>query len=299
MGEVYRAHDTRLRRDVAIKVSAAKFSQRVEREARAIAALNHPHICSLYDVGPDFLVMEYVAGAPLRGPLALDQALRYAGQICDALDAAHRNGIVHRDLKPRNVLVGGNGVKVLDFGLAKIGRAPSADVATETMPLTAEGSLVGTLPYMAPEQVEGKEADARSDIFALGVVLYEMVSGERPFAGASQASLMASILKEQPRSLQELQPLTSPGLDRVVQTCLEKDPDKRWQSAREVKHALEWVSQGVTRVARSAETPAKSLRLWQGVAALMTLIALRSRRLGVPAPDSAPCPPDHLPGARA
>ena len=273
MGEVYRAHDTRLRRDVAIKISAAKFSQRFEREARAIAGLNHPHICSIYDVGPDFLVMEHVDGAPLQGPLPLDQALLYASQICDALEAAHRKGIIHRDLKPGNILVGENGVKVLDFGLAKIERAPSPDGATETMPLTSEGSFMGTLPYMAPEQIEGKEVDARADIFAFGVVLYELISGKRPFTGSSQPSLIASILKEQPRPLQELQPLASPGLERVIQTCLEKEPDKRWQSAREVKHALEWVSQGVPDAART-EAPANNLRLWQGIAALMTLIAL-------------------------
>lgn len=274
MGEVYRAHDTRLRRDVAIKISAAKFSQRFEREARAIAGLNHPHICSLYDVGPDFLVMEHVDGAPLEGPLPLDQALLYASQICDALEAAHRKGIIHRDLKPGNILVGENGVKVLDFGLAKIERAPSPDGATETIPLTSEGSFMGTLPYMAPEQIEGKEADARADIFAFGVVLYELISGKRPFTGSSQPSLIASILKEQPRPLQELQPLASLGLERVIQTCLEKEPDKRWQSAREVKHALEWVSQGAPDAARSTEAPANNLRLWQGIAALTTLIAV-------------------------
>lgn len=274
MGEVWKAHDPRLNRDVAIKVSAAQFSKRFEREAKAIAALNHPHICSLYDVGPDFLVMEYVDGNPLRGPLPLDQALLYASQICDALEAAHRKGIIHRDLKPGNILVGENGVKVLDFGLAKIERAPSSDSATETSPLTSEGSFMGTLPYMAPEQIEGKNADARADIFAFGVVLYELISGKRPFAGSSQPSLIASILKEQPRPLQELQPLASPGLARVIQTCLEKEPGKRWQSAREVKHALAWVSEGALSAAQSTKAPANNLRLWQGVAALMTLIAL-------------------------
>ena len=246
MGEVYRAHDTRLGRDVAIKVSAAKFSERFEREARAIAGLNHPHICSLYDVGPDFLVMEHVEGVRLQGPLPLDRALLYASQICDALEAAHRKGIVHRDLKPDNILVGASGVKVLDFGLAKIERAPSAGDATETITLTREGSFMGTLPYMAPEQIEGKETDARADIFAFGVVLYELISGKRPFTGSSQPTLIASILKEQPRPLQGLQPLGSAGLERVIQTCLEKEPDKRWQSAREVRHALEWVSQGAS-----------------------------------------------------
>jgi eukaryotic-like serine/threonine-protein kinase len=274
MGEVYRAHDPRLRRDVAIKISAEKFSKRFEREARAIAGLNHPHICALYDVGPDFLVMEHVDGRPLEGPLPVDQALRYASQICDALDAAHRKGVTHRDLKPGNILVGENGVKVLDFGLAKIECEPSAEGATETLPLTREGSVLGTLPYMAPEQIEGKEADARSDIFAFGVILYELIAGNRPFTGASQPSLIASILEEQPRPLREVQPLTSPGLEWVIQTCLEKDPDKRWQSARDVKHALESVAQGAPSTAPGAEVPSRKLRLWQGVAALMTLIAV-------------------------
>ncbi|MEO8597071.1 MAG: protein kinase [Candidatus Solibacter sp.] len=271
MGEVYTATDSRLGRKVAIKVSQERFSQRFEREARASAALNHPHICSLYDVGPNYLVMEYVSGDPLRGPLPLDKALLYASQICDALDAAHRKGVTHRDLKPGNIVVGENGVKVLDFGLAKI--APPADAPGAT-PLTGEGSVMGTLEYMAPEQIEGKEADSRSDIFALGVVLYELIGGTRPFTGTSRPTLMASILKDQPRPLHELQPLTSVGLERVIATCLEKDPDKRWQSAREVKHALEWMAQTAPDAARNAEAPAMRLRPWRGVAALLALIVV-------------------------
>ena len=269
MGEVYRARDPRLNREIAIKISAAHFSERFEREAKAIAALNHPNICSLYDVGPDYLVMEYVDGKPLKGPVPLNEALALAGQILDALDAAHRKGITHRDLKPGNILVNKNGVKVLDFGLAKIENASGMDGATKTMPLTGEGSILGTLQYMSPEQVEGKEADARSDIFAFGLVLYELITGKRAFEGSTQTSLIAAILKDQPRPVSELQPVTPKALDRVVQTCLEKDPDRRWQSAREVKHALEWIS-------LEAPTPAPPKRqwLWQGVAAALAVIAV-------------------------
>jgi serine/threonine protein kinase/Tol biopolymer transport system component len=274
MGEVWKARDTRLNRFVAIKTSNQRFSERFEREAQAIASLNHPHICSLYDAGPDYLVMEYVEGQPLRSHLPLDQALTFAGQILDALDAAHRKGIIHRDLKPDNILLGQNGVKVLDFGLAKFAHAASAaggtQAVTESVSLTAEGSILGTLHYMSPEQLEGQEADARSDIFSFGVVLYELITGKRPFNGKSAASVVASILKEQPRPLQELEPLSPLGLDAVLQTCLEKDPGKRWQSAREVRHSLEWVSTAVPTVAAGVKT----LRLWRGLAALMALIAV-------------------------
>jgi serine/threonine protein kinase len=200
MGEVWKARDTRLNRLVAIKTSHSRFSERFEREARATAALNHPYICSLYDVGPDYLVMEYVEGEALSGPVPIAQALAVADQILDALDTAHRNRIVHRDLKPGNILLGRNGVKVLDFGLAKIQQSAACsggpEVATQTMAVTAEGSILGTVPYMSPEQIEGREADARSDIFAFGIVLYELIAGRRPFTGKSQASLVASILKE-------------------------------------------------------------------------------------------------------
>jgi serine/threonine protein kinase len=208
MGRVYKARDTRLDRAVAIKVSRGEFSDRFQREARAIAALNHPHICTLYDVGPEYLVMEYVDGEPLKGPLPLDRVLEYSSQVCDALDAAHRQGIVHRDLKPANILLTRRGVKVLDFGLAKF-------AGDETV--TRSGVAVGTPAYMAPEQRAGKEADTRSDIYALGSVIREIASGER----ATQ------------------DPLQPPQLDRVVKTCLAADPEERWQSAREVKLALE------------------------------------------------------------
>lgn len=270
MGEVWKARDTRLDRIVAIKKSHNRFSERFEREAHAIAALNHPHICSLYDVGPDFLVMEYVEGQPLKGPVPLNEALALASQILDALDAAHRKGIIHRDLKPGNILVNKNGVKVLDFGLAKIEHAPGMDGATQTLPLTSEGSILGTLQYMSPEQLEGKEADARSDIFAFGLVLYELITGKQPFEGSTQASLIAAILKDQPRAVSELQPVTPKALDRVVQTCLEKDPDRRWQSAREVKHALEWIS---LEAPTPIPVPAKKQWLWQGAAAALAVIA--------------------------
>ena len=274
MGEVWKARDTRLNRFVAIKTSHKHFSERFEREARAIAALNHPHICSLYDVGPDYLVMEYVEGKPLRGPVPIDQALGISGQILDALDSAHKKGITHRDLKPGNILLSQNGVKVLDFGLAKIQHAPAAgsgsQAATETMPFTKEGAILGTLQYMPPEQIEGREADARSDIFAFGVVLYELISGSRPFTGKSHASIVASILKEHPRPLHDLQPQTPSGLEHVLQTCLEKDPEKRWQSAREVRHALTWISTQDLPIAATAT----KLRLWQGLAALLTLLAI-------------------------
>jgi eukaryotic-like serine/threonine-protein kinase len=275
MGQVWKARDTRLNRFVAIKTSHHRFSERFEREAQAIAALNHPNVCSLYDVGPDYLVMEYVEGKPLKGPLPLDQALEYASQICDALDAAHRKGIVHRDLKPGNILLGKNGVKVLDFGLAKIEHSPAPDGATQTMPLTGDGSILGTLQYMSPEQLEGKEADARSDIFAFGLVLYELIGGKRAFTGSSQASLIASILKEQPSPLRELQPLAPPGIDRVVQTCLEKDPDKRWQSAREIKHALEWMqteTPAPSVAAPAPPPPKKAAWMWPSIAAVLVLL---------------------------
>ena len=273
MGEVWKARDTRLNRLVAIKASHTSFSERFEREARAIAAVNHPHVCSLYDVGPDYLVMEYVEGESLPGPVPLPQALALAEQILDALDAAHQKGIVHRDLKPGNILLTKSGVKVLDFGLAKIQHAPAVDgrgqVATQSVALTAEGSILGTLPYMSPEQIEGQDADTRSDIFAFGVVLYELIAGTRPFTGQTQASLVASILKEEPRPLFEVQPRTPRGVAEVVRVCLEKDPEKRWQSARDVRHALRWVA-----AAPPPSMPARSVRVWQGLAVAMAAIAL-------------------------
>jgi Tol biopolymer transport system component len=273
MGEVWKARDTRLNRLVAIKASHTSFSDRFEREARAIAAVNHPHVCSLYDVGPDYLVMEYVEGKSLHGPMPPAQALALAEQILDALDAAHGKGIIHRDLKPGNILLTRSGVKVLDFGLAKIQHAPAGDslgqTVTRSVSLTADGSILGTLPYMSPEQVEGRDADARSDIFAFGVVLYELIAGTRPFTGETQANLVASILKEEPRPLLEMQPHTPPGLAEVVRICLEKDPEKRWQSARDVRHALRWAA-----AAPPPSMPARSVRVWQGLAVATAAIAL-------------------------
>jgi Tol biopolymer transport system component/predicted Ser/Thr protein kinase len=210
MGEVYRARDTRLDRTVAIKVSKEKFSEHFEREARSIAALNHPHICTLHDVGPNYLVMEYVEGSPLKGPLPLDQAVKYAGQICDALDAAHKKGITHRDLKPANILVTKAGVKLLDFGLARIAASPD-----ETMTM----AVMGTPAYMAPEQWDGKPGDARSDVYAFGCVLYEMLTGKR--------------------AAQERAPVEPPAIEQIIKRCLEKDPDDRWQSVRDLRHATE------------------------------------------------------------
>ncbi|MDP2997547.1 MAG: serine/threonine-protein kinase [Bryobacterales bacterium] len=233
MGEVWKARDTRLDRTVALKVSKADFSERFEREARAVAALNHPNICTLHDVGPNYLVMELIEGAPLKGPLPVEKAVEYAGQILDALDAAHRKGITHRDLKPANILVTKQGIKLLDFGLAKQAGPPKESDATLTAALTGKGQIVGTLQYMAPEQLQGGEADARSDIFAFGCVLYELLSGKRAFDGSSAASVIAAILEREPASL-----VLAPPLERVIRKCLAKDPDERFQTARDLKYNL-------------------------------------------------------------
>ncbi len=275
MGEVYRARDTRLNRTVAIKISKVEFGERFEREARAAAALNHPHICQLYDVGPNYLVMEFVEGSELKGPMPLAQALPLAIQLADAMAAAHRQGITHRDLKPANVLLTKSGVKVLDFGLAKIERARGAaisdDVETVTQSPTREGTVLGTLQYMAPEQLQGKVVDGRADIFSFGCMLYEMLTGKRAFAGANAASIIAAVMERPAPSIGEIAPA---ALDRVLKKCLEKDPDNRWQTARDLKDELEWIA-GAPAETAAAAAPARaaSTRLLLIAAAVSVLIA--------------------------
>jgi eukaryotic-like serine/threonine-protein kinase len=235
MGEVYKARDTRLGRTVAIKMVRGEHMERFEHEARAIAALSHPHICTLHDVGADYLVMEYVEGAALRGPIPARETVRLAMQIADALDAAHHKGIIHRDLKPGNILVSANGIKLLDFGLAKL--APASTAEADTVTQTLAGAILGTVAYMSPEQAEGKPVDARSDIFSFGVVLYETLSGRRPFTGDTTVSTLAAILREQPRQL-----VAPQDLARIVARCLAKSPADRFQSMTELKAALEQAS---------------------------------------------------------
>jgi len=266
MGEVYRAKDTRLDRVVAIKVLPSHLAdnsasrQRFEREARAVSSLSHSNICTLYDVGRengiDYLVMEYIEGESLadrlaKGPMPIDQVLRYAIQMADALDKAHRNGVVHRDLKPGNIMLTKSGAKLLDFGLAKLqdnGRGgvfqELSNVPTEPISLTGEGAIMGTFQYMAPEQLEGREADTRTDIFAFGAVVYEMATARKAFKGKSQASLIGAILRDEPPTISTSQSMTPPALDRVVKTCLAKDPDDRWQSARDLSQELRWIAEG-------------------------------------------------------
>ena len=274
MGEVYRARDTRLDRVVAIKVlpdhlaDRTEVRERFDREARTIAGLTHSHICTLYDVGHQgrvaYLVMEYLEGETLaarleKGPLPLEQALQYAIEIADALDKAHRKGITHRDLKPGNIMLTKSGAKLLDFGLAKLQQevapaAPALGLPT-VMGMTAEGTILGTVQYMAPEQVEAGEVDSRTDIFAFGAVIYEMTTGKKAFEGKSSASVMAKILESDPPPMSSLQPMAPTALDRVVKKCLAKDPDKRWQSASDLRDELKWIVEGGS----SAGMPAAAL----------------------------------------
>jgi serine/threonine-protein kinase len=281
MGEVYRARDTRLNRTVAIKVLSARlpddeeFRRRFEREARAIGALEHPHICPLYDVGShdgaSFLVMQHLQGETLaavvsRGPLRIDRAVEYGVEIARALDAAHRAGVIHRDLKPANVMVTKTGVKLLDFGLARVDAAGGGvlpkDATTIASAVTLDGVLMGTVPYMAPEQLEGRTADARSDIFALGVVLFEMITGRRPFNGTSQAQLVAEIMSAEPPDITTVRPDAPPGLDRIVKKCLAKDADARWQNAGDLATALQWAAEPVSGTASSNHTASHARSMW-------------------------------------
>ena len=340
MGEVYRARDTRLDRDVAVKVlpahlaNDAQLKQRFEREAKTVSSLNHPNICTLFDIGregsTDFLVMEYLEGetlaarlargaaktsttgsptpatpwpadSPVQGharggqPLPIDETLRIGTALVEALAAAHKAGVIHRDLKPGNVMLTPAGAKVLDFGVAKLradGEAPDPASGTTHAadPLTDPGTRLGTLRYMAPERVEGKEADARSDLFALGAILYEMATGRRAFAGETPASVVASILGREPESVTTLQPLTPPALGHLIATCLAKDPEARWQAASDVARQLRWIADewrgGRRSAGESPEAPAATavtaaprrhcLRVALGAVALVAIIAATS-----------------------
>ncbi|MDP9362071.1 MAG: serine/threonine-protein kinase [Acidobacteriota bacterium] len=290
MGEVFQARDTRLERSVAIKILPADFAHneqlrsRFEREAKTISQLNHPHICTVHDVGQDngisYLVMELLEGESLadriaRGPLPISEVLRYGVQISEALDRAHRAGIVHRDLKPGNVMLTRTGAKLLDFGLAKRSHIDIApDGATQQKPLTQEGTILGTFQYMAPEQLEGLDADARTDIFALGAVLYEMATGVRAFDGSTKTSLIAAIVSQDPKPLAQIQPLTPPAFEHVVDRCLAKNADDRWQSAHDVAEQLRWISEAGSQAGVAAPVTARKRsreRLAWSVAAVLAV----------------------------
>ena len=297
MGEVYKARDTRLERTVAIKILPPRFSedadmkQRFEREAKAISALAHVNICALYDVGmhegTDYLVMEHLEGQTLaerlsNGPLPPDQLLKVSIEIAAALDAAHHAGIIHRDLKPGNVMLTKSGVKLLDFGLAKTAvsavKSSSATSLPTEMPraITQQGTILGTFQYMAPEQLEGREADARSDIFSFGAVLYEMATGRKAFEGKSHAALISAILKDEPAPISTIAPMTPPALDRVVKTCLAKDPEDRFQTAHDIRLQLQWIAEGGSQVglpAPVAQRRKSRERLAWGLAAAAAVAA--------------------------
>ena len=323
MGEVYRARDTRLERTVAIKILPEQVSkdpvrkQRFDREAKTISSLNHPHICVLHDIGSQdgisYLVMECVEGETLakrleKGPFPLEQVLKYGMQIADALDKAHRCGVVHRDLKPGNIMLTSSGAKLLDFGLAKaaapLTTAVTLTAATQNSPVTEEGTIVGTFHYMSPEQVEGKELDGRSDIFSLGAVLYEMLTGKRAFDGKSQLSVASAILEKEPAPVTVTKPMTPPALDHAIRRCLAKDPEERWQSASDIKSELLWISQSSGEAAiRQRRTRGRAwvrAVLFAGGAALLvaaTVIATYSfshRGSNAPAVRSVILPPPNV-----
>ncbi len=309
MGEVYTARDTRLGRTVAVKVlpehlGSPEARQRFEREAKTISSLSHSHICALYDVGRqgdvDYLVMEYLEGETLaerlaRGPLSIPQALRVGVEISSALDAAHRQGIVHRDLKPGNVMITKSGAKVLDFGLARILKPAGPDenltaAATEANDLTREGTLLGTLAYMAPEQVEGKPADARTDIFALGIVLYEMVTGRKAFYGANQASLLSNVLTADPPSISSVRRESPAALDRLVRICLSKDPAERWQSVHDVGLELGAITEGVAPTPGAPAVGRAAPARW--IPWLVALVAAAAAAAALLRPRTAPAAPE-------
>ncbi|HEX8411217.1 MAG TPA: protein kinase [Thermoanaerobaculia bacterium] len=292
MGEVFKARDTRLDRSVAVKVLPSEFARnaevklRFEREAKTISQFAHPHICTLYDVGSedgvDYLVMEYLEGETLaerleRGPLPVDQVLRYGIEIADALERAHKAAIVHRDLKPGNVMLTRGGAKLLDFGLAKeagIAGPISPSVTTEKKTLTEEGTIVGTFQYMAPEQLEGRDVDARTDIFALGALLYEMATAHPAFPARSKASLIAAILTTQPPSIRESQPESPPALDRIIRTCLQKEPDERFQSVHDVRLALQWIREGEPAAATRSTRRVAPIAVAGVLFAIMAVVAV-------------------------
>src|SRR5689334_12035409 len=330
MGEVYKANDKRLNRTVAVKVLPGHMAgnpelrERLGREARAISGLSHPHICVLHDIGYqdgiDFLVMEYLEGETLatrlsKGPLSVEQALHYAIQVAGALAAAHARGISHRDLKPSNIMLTRSGAKLLDFGLAKL-RAPEppADAAASTLAtvshgLTEKGVVLGTFQYMAPEQLEGQQTDARSDLFSFGAMLYEMLTGRKAFEGRSQASLISAIMTADAPPVSVLQPLTPPSLDRIIRKCLVKDPEDRWQSARDLKDELKWIAEGgsgsaiaAPGQARRPQTMRRRERLaWAGACLLLLAATIyvaslhyRAKPEPVPVVRSSLLPPPNL-----
>jgi serine/threonine protein kinase len=280
MGEVYRAHDTRLGRDVAIKTLLQiepERKARLEREARAAAVLNHPNICTLHDVGEydgvPYLVMEFIDGRTLdqrleSGAMGLEEALSCGIEVARALEHAHAHGIVHRDLKPANIMLTKSGAKVLDFGLAKTAHGAGSILATATQTqLTAEGAIAGTLQYMAPEQLEGREAGPCSDVFAFGAVLYEMLTGRRAFDGESPASIVSAIMTASPTPVADLLPLAPPALDRAVRKCLARDPAQRWQTVTDLRDELEWIRAEAGRVRTTAAPRRRAWLPWIAVAA--------------------------------